>query len=327
MRWLSLSFLLLVAGNGPAAGATSLNLGQYALRGAYALPAAVLEASGVTYNWDRDSFVVIDDGGTNLVEIDRTGQRLREVHLTGYPVQGGLNAHDIEAVTYVGNGVYAIASERNRNVHVFSTAFPAEGETIDLAVRGKRIALFGPDDDVGNSGLEGLSYNPLTGAFFAVKEKSSSEFYRFIYDSATLVPTVTQPFTKNQVKAWNLGDFSDVQSLGTVPVFAGTSLADNFLLISQESSRLLEIDGTAAVLGALDLDGFTAGWNVEGVTIDFSGAIYVVGENAVKGSPARLFVFAPVPEPAVTALFVVAGGLALLRRARRAVSSASAARR
>ena len=70
------------------------------------------------------------------------------------------------------------------------------------------------------------------------------------------------------------------------------------LIFSQESKRLVEVNGAAGssgtVLSFFDLPGVL---NAEGVTMDYDGNIYIVDENDAGPAP-RMFVFAPVPLPA-----------------------------
>jgi hypothetical protein len=121
----------------------------------------------------------------------------------------------------------------------------------------------------------------------------------------------------------NLGvlDLADIQVLSTVSSLEGTPAGENLLILSQASSRLLEVDRSGAIVGSLDLAPYSL--NAEGVTIDPSGSIYVVGESYQLLGPAglttvetsALFVLTPVPEPAAYAL--MAAGLALLGWRRR----------
>jgi hypothetical protein len=123
--------------------------------------------------------------------------------------------------------------------------------------------------------------------------------------------TVSSLFTPSL----NVLDLSDVQVLRTVPGLAGTADADHLLIFSQESSRLLEVSRSGAVLSSFDFSALAS--DAEGVTIDADGVIYVVGET-----PA-MYVLTPPPIPEPETYALLGAGLALVgafarRRARAA---------
>ncbi len=306
----------------PLSAQTSLNLAGYTLGGTFTLPFAVPEASAITYNWDRDSFVIVDDEAFDVVEINRFGQQLGRIRISGHPNQPGVNTTDAEAITYLGNNRYMYGLERIRAGFIFETTFPDPVQTIDLA-QSTRIDLFGTPDNVGNAGLEGLSYDPTAAVYYGVKEKTPLDVYRFTFDPVTLAVDLTRPFTAAQIAAFGVTDFADIQSLGTVPSFVNTGLADNLLILSQESARLLEVDGNGDLLSSISLQTFTGTKAIEGVTIDLAGNIYLVGEMGPGNSPQTLYVLNPVPEPGTIA-FVCVAGLTLLLLRRRTRSQAKA---
>jgi uncharacterized protein YjiK len=299
------------------ASAQSLNLNQYVLVGAYDMPAAAYETSAVTYNWDRDSLVVLDDEGFDVVEISKTGVELGRILLANHPPQGSVNVGDTEGLTYLGNNQYVLGQERNRNVFKFTTLFPAVIETIDLTTEAHGNRLFGASDNVGNMGLEGISYDPMTSTFLGVKEHTPIEIYRFTFDDLGAQAITTTLFNSSIIAALGVTDLADVQSLGAVPSLAGSGREDNFLVLSEESSKVLELDSDGTVLSTLDLSADTANWAHEGVTIDHAGYIYVVAEQTDNTTTGRMFVYAPVPEPSAALLLTGSLGFFAARRRRK----------
>ena len=104
----------------------------------------------------------------------------------------------------------------------------------------------------------------------------------------------------------------------------GSGWADNLLILSLDSKKLVEVTRSGIVLSSLGLSGLTSTQNIEGLTIDENGVIYLVAEQAQGAGAAadaasHLFVLknmAPIPEPGAIAM--VLSGLALLGwRARR----------
>jgi hypothetical protein len=99
-------------------------------------------------------------------------------------------------------------------------------------------------------------------------------------------------------------------------LLAGTPAADNRLLLSLGSKRLVEVNRSGQIMSSLDLSSFTPN-DIEGVTIDERGRIYLVAEDSGFGN-SRLLVLAAVPEPATYALWLAGlAGLVALRRRQR----------
>ena len=277
--------MLLAAAPSASAAISSLNLANYTLAGSYNLPAVTAaEASGITYNWDTGSLFIIGDEGGALVEVSKTGAQLSAMKLTGFA--------DTEGVTYIGGGRFVITEERERDAYLLNYA--AGGSALRSTLQSADLG-----STVGNIGIEGISYDPRDGSFVTVKENAPQEVnLNTLAFGAPGTASITSIFA-----AANLGliDLSDVQVLATVPSLAGSADADNLLILSQESRRLLEVDRNGNILGQLMLGALPD--SVEGVTIDADGVIYLVAEN---GSSPMLYTFADtteVPLPAAAWLF------------------------
>lgn len=277
-----------------SASITSLDLSQYQLTATYDLSAAPFapasnESSAITYNWDTGTLFVLGDEGDRLLEITTSGQFVSTMNLTGFA--------DTEGLTYIGNGEFVIGEERLQNVYKFSYS---AGGTIDSS--SMPMASIGPT--VGNVGIEGFSYDPLTGRFIMVKEKTPQG----VYDVAVTFPGGADLNPSNLFDPGLLGvsDLSDVQVLSTVSSLIGTADQNNLLIYSQESARLMEVTRSGQVLSAFDFSAIAG--DAEGVTIGPDGTIYVAGEY-----PA-VYVLSPIPTPGAAVLGVIALVAAARRR-------------
>jgi hypothetical protein len=110
-----------------------------------------------------------------------------------------------------------------------------------------------------------------------------------------------------------LSTLSDLQTLSPVDALAGTPAADNLLILSLGSKKLIEVNRLGQVKSSFDLSNILPHNAIEGVTIDENGTIYLVAEQVQDGSnlpldpnpKSQLIVLsAPVPEPETYAMML-----------------------
>jgi uncharacterized protein YjiK len=303
--------LAALSGTQAQAAVNSINLSNYSVSGAYALDTLNdlgLEASAVTYARDRNSLFFVGDEGMGVVEISLTGQTLGSMTFSNWPTTSTNN--DAEGLTYLGGGVLVVAEERLQDAFRFNY------------VAGGSVALASADyvsiaATVGNVGTEGISYDPRDGSFVSVKQDNPQAV---LAGSLTFAPgggvsLMTALF--NADSALGLASLSDVQTLSPVDALAGTAAADNLLILSLDSKKLIEINRSGVILSSFDLSGVTT-QSIEGVTVDQNGTIYLVAEDS--GTPnSKLFVLtaAPVPEAETWAMMLAGLGLVGFAAARR----------
>ena len=165
-----------------AAAPTSVDLSTYVRVGRFDLPEPTRttppansllaqEASAVTYDWDTDTLFVVGDGGTSVVQVSKTGQLIDSMTLAPGGSPQGTDFYDTEGITYVGGGKFVLIEERYRQANLFTyvaggTLHRADVQTVKLGTT------------IGNIGLEGVSYDPLTGGFIFVKEKDPESIFQ-----------------------------------------------------------------------------------------------------------------------------------------------------
>jgi uncharacterized protein YjiK len=284
------------------------------------------EASGVAYNYDKNTLFVIDDEGDDAAEFALDGTKL-----TADKFQS--NYRDLEGVTYIGNGQYVLADERREamaKIQAVSTGTVAGlPSTTYTGTTTAETYLVNGGTNVGNNGLEGVAYDPITGGFFGVKQGGAPGIAEQVYftDISFGTPTTgmtSHPFDPTPL---GLGTLSDIAVLAANPNFAGTDYYGNLLLLSADAStrRLIEVTRTGQLVSSFDLSNLMI-QTIEGVVLDHSGNIYLVGETGGttpgSSSTSGLVVLsraAAVPEPATWAMFIGGFGLVggALRRQRK----------
>jgi uncharacterized protein YjiK len=282
------------------------------------------EASAIAYNWDTRTLLVTndeeEDDGTNVWgEYDLNGNKTATILLSGC-LSLGSSQCDPEGLTYVGNGQYVVAEERYQDIALLSETGSSAGTRTYTPYPDAPTVSVGPN--AGNSGLEGIAYNRVTGDFYGVKETSPQTIYKISdVDFSNETATVSTLFDPAMLGLDRLSDIA-VLSNG---IFATASFGDNLLILSGRSFRLLEVTQTGAIVSDYDLSSFRSlvdpeseGGKFEGLTLDDAGNIYLVsddGDGPNQSYLVKLQYAGAVPEPATWAMMV--GGFGLIGGAMR----------
>lgn len=303
---------VLLPASASATPPTSVDLSTYVRVGRFNLPEPTRtaappnsllaqEASSVTYDWDTGTLFVVGDGGTSVVQVDKTGQLIDSMTLAPGSSPQGTTFYDTEGIAYVGGGKFVLVEERDRQVNLFTyvagaTLTRADVQTVDLGTF------------VDNVGLEGLTWDPITSGYIAVKETQPEGIFQTGIDFAAGTATNGSPSTVDSINLFNpallgINDFSDVFALSNIPSITGAD-ASKLLVISQESGRIVETDRFGIVSSSLtiqrDLDNplAVADQQHEGVTMDRDGNLYTVSEQGGGDfDHPQLWVYAPSSTP------------------------------
>lgn len=220
--------------------------------------------SGLTFDPDRNLLWAVTNGPNELFALSKTGDIVQRHTLEGF--------HDVEAVSYLGDGRLVLSEERRQTL-VFVNA-PLPGETL---IRANYKGLTIDYGEADNDGYEGLAYDLSGDRLFVAKERRPMRLLEI-----------------KGIRASMTGDFSlDIQDRSTLvreKVFA-TDLSSvvfdqrsgHLVLLSDESKLLIEIGDDDEVVGFSSLAAGSAGLSqaipqAEGVTIDAQGNLYVVSE-------------------------------------------------
>jgi uncharacterized protein YjiK/methionine-rich copper-binding protein CopC len=298
-----------VLGNAPQLSFTqpqnSFDLANYSLTGRYALPADPLaaeklahEASGITFNKDTNTLFVVGDGGTSVTQVTRQGLLIDSMALAAGSSPQGTFFYDTEGIAYLGGGKFAMVEERDRELNEFTYA---AGTTLGGS-SGVRTVKLGTT--IGNIGIEGISYDPLTSGFLAVKEATPVGIFQTTVDFAAGTASNGSATTENSTNLFSpaltgLTSVNDIYALSNV-VAATAPDAAHFLLLSAADGKLLKMDRAGNILSTLTVGSVAKN---EGVTMDAQGNIYVVGEEG-GGSldKPELLVYAPTASASAVGL-------------------------
>jgi uncharacterized protein YjiK len=304
-----------------ANAADSINLGNYQVTGVFALDSlsglssgvSGLEASAVTYARDRGTLFYVGDEGTGVVEISTTGQTLGTMSFNWTGT--GSSKHDTEGLTYLGNGVLVVGEERLYDAYKFTYA---KDGTASLINSSTHVATGYANN---NSGMEGISYDPRDGSFVAVKQENPQNVFAGNLTFAAGLAGTTTMAQLFDPTLMGLGTLSDVQTLSPVDALAGTAAADNLLVLSLGSRKLIEVTRQGVVKSVFDLSNVLPNNGIEGVTVDQNGTIYLVAEQIQDGviptdPKSQLIVLSAVPEAESYAMFLAGLGMmgAFVRR-------------
>ena len=280
----------------------SLDLANYTLVSRTTLPVNLVsganqiaaEVSAVTYNEATDSLFIIGDEGTYITQLSKAGAVIDSMTLPA-----GLFA-DPEGLTAIGNNQFVVANERLRTANLLTYR---GGTTLD-ANTVKTIKL---GTTVGNIGLEGVSFDPLTRGYVFVKEKEPQAVFQTTLDFAAGTASNGSASTENSANLFDpalagVVDLADVHALSnTLPSTAPDY--SHLMLLSQESGRIVKTDRQGRIYSRLDLLNAPLDLGHEGLTFDKQLNLYVTNE-AGGGSQAlpQLWVFAPTRNAAAVGL-------------------------
>jgi uncharacterized protein YjiK len=261
----------------------SIDLNNYTLVRKHRLP-DVAAASSVTYNADTDTLFMVGDGATRIVQVNKTTAATIDV----MDLKPG-DFNDTEGLSHVGAGVFVLVEERLRQINQFS--YRAGGTLTRADVKTVKLGT-----DAGNSGLEGVSHDPLSNGFVFVKEKDPQAVFASSVDfnagtasnGAASLLNSTPLFDAALLGVLGLNDLAALSKVlpPSAPDYA------QLLLVSSASGQLLKVDRAGKTYSSLDIGSVA---HHEGVAIDGQLNLYINNELGSAGrlGEQELWVYAP----------------------------------
>ncbi|MFO7131843.1 SdiA-regulated domain-containing protein, partial [Pseudomonas aeruginosa] len=196
---------------------------------AKAVPGVDNNLSGLTFDPDLNLLWAVTNGPNELLALSRDGDVERRYSLDGF--------HDVEAVSYAGNGQLVIAEERRQSLVIVDIPIDEYGKLspdrpLSLDQYSALTLALGKED---NKGLEGLAYDLKGDRLFVTKERDPRQLLEVSGLRASLEGGVSlhvrdmSNLVKDKVFATDLSSVVFDQQSG------------HLILLSDESKLLIEM--------------------------------------------------------------------------------------
>jgi uncharacterized protein YjiK len=250
-----------------------LDLPQFVHDRTVVLDHITANASGLSWDKKNNRLVAVINNPPEICFLTPEGAADQSVLLT--------NFSDTEAIAHIADNQFAIVNEKHMNIVL--AAIDLKTETIN-AKDFPHIRVSGKIDK--NSGLEGLTYDPATRTFFAVKEKSPKRIYQ-IHMEKWSESGIAPDFDYKVSSAWGLP-----YACYWLDDFSGIHLDTNtghFLILSDDSKTIVEVNSTGKLIRRLSLEQLINGPvpQPEGLVIAPDRRLYILSE------PNLLYIFKP----------------------------------
>jgi uncharacterized protein YjiK len=270
----------------------TIDLNNYSLTRKHRLP-DVAAASAVTYNADTDTLFMIGDLATAIVQINKTTAE----KIDSMSLKLG-DFFDTEGLSYVSNGQFVVIEERVRQVNLFK--YQAGTSLTRADVKSVKLGV-----DVGNIGIEGISYDPLKSGYVLIKEKDPQGIFETTLDFNAGTASNGAP---NRVDSVNLFDpaligvvgLNDLSALSNVLPSTAPDYS-HLIVLSSQSGLISKMDRTGKTYSTLDIS--TNAHN-EGITFDKQYNMYVCNELGSIGNVGEqeLWVYTPTRDASAVGL-------------------------
>lgn len=219
------------------------------------------DVSALTYDTQRNTLFTVINKKAELVELSLQGEVLRRIALHGFG--------DAEAVEYISPGVLVISDEREQRL--VRVAIDDQTHVLE-ASQGQQLGLgLGRN---GNKGFEGLAYDSQGKRLYVAKERDPMRIYEidgFAEPGREGIHITENPERDARMFVRDLSSLQFDEASG------------HLLALSDESSRVIELDKDGHVVGTLSLGKGSAGLErsvpqPEGMAMDEHGTLYLVSE-------------------------------------------------
>lgn len=255
---------------------SGIGLSGYTLQSTFDLRATISnDLSGITYNALTNTLFAITNGGDGgsiyeaIYEVDLNGNILNTFNLIDVNESGNINNrfYDTEDIVHLYARTFAVVEERKGKIAIID--LPTTSSDIHYS-NANIIDVYGTWNS--NSGLEGITYNPVTNKLHVVRE-SPRDYYEI--DIPTVFPHTSTTLPGPCLQALSeMEEAAAIHYVGLTSGFAGTDAEGNQLIVDEAGEKIFEIDANCNIIDELELPDI----RYEGITMDNNGTIYMAQE-------------------------------------------------
>lgn len=234
-----------------------------------ARPVAGIEddLSGISYDPDRKRLLAVTNAPPiRVLEMDREGTVTAQYPLVGF--------EDVEAITYMGDGLVAVTDEVLQQLVLFHLP-EQNGQAVDK--RDTQMLALPLNSSANNKGFEGVTYDAANDRLYVAKERDPRKLYRVTGVKASLNG-------KMQISVEDLSDWVERGVFGKdISDLHFDERTGHLLVLSDESKLVIELGPKGEVISFRTLLGGISDLKKtapqpEGLTLDDEGTMYIVSE-------------------------------------------------
>lgn len=224
----------------------------------FVIPAIPKNLSGITYNPESKTLFLISNNPCRIYEMTPQGGLLRQINLVDF--------YDTEDIVFVEGQTFAVIEELRNAISIFQI-WP-ETEAVRYADC-RHIFVLPPT--ISNTGLEGLSWDPVTRDFLVAHESNPRAIYAIPFDSTAETIRRGPEIPELRNLPWiKLGNYSGIH-------FDNTSR--RLLILSRKTKNIKDYSLDGHEKGSLNLSRAISGIvKAEGLTFAPGGKLYVCSE-------------------------------------------------
>ena len=220
------------------------------------------QSSGLAYDTNLNQLYVIVNSPQQIHRLSVSGEYLGSVDLQGFT--------DTEGIAFLANEQFALVDEREGVISWFTLT--PETKTIDFNAE-QAIKIF--PHNVGNIGLEGITYDRQSKQLFVVKDRKPKKIYAVQWPVSDIKqPVITTPWNAEEEPWWLARNFSGVHY---------HKESGHLFILSRRSRTIIEYTLSGQKVGSFSLKSGSAKLaqtigKAEGIVIANNGTLYLCAE-------------------------------------------------
>jgi len=220
------------------------------------------QSSGLTFDASLNQLYVIVNSPQQIHRLNASGEYLSSVDLKGFT--------DTEGIAFLGNEQFVLVDEREGIISWFTMNL--ETKTIEFKPD-QSIKIF--PHNVGNIGLEGITYDRQSKQLFVVKDRKPKKIYALQWPVSDIKqPVINTPWNAEEHPWWLVRNFSGIHY---------HKESGHLFILSRRSRTIIEYTLSGQKVGSFSLKSGSAKLQqtigkAEGIVIASNGTLYLCAE-------------------------------------------------